>query len=252
MPHSESTAPELSVSEARGLTACTWLHTTPGRATLSRRSLLDPAPAYVLREVSRWSAKATLIAERQEIAEEAEEKVTMTIPETDLTRLRKLVTAFTLDFMNSGGTTPEVTCEMIVEIAPDLWARFGRARMLSMCEEVQHAELPVESARMQEMFRTFNEKYFGGKLPDYIICVVYDVSFWQGREGAEPSSGFVDIDRQLITLGYTGQGFEPAVLLHHMIHAANPSFTCNDQAFHVEVERLQALGAPVGITSLQR
>jgi len=72
------------------------------------------------------------------------------------------------------------------------------------------------------MFRTFNEKYFAGTLPDYIICVVYDVSFWQGREGAEPSSGFIDFDRQLITLGYTGQGFEPSVLLHHMTRAAPP------------------------------
>ena len=176
----------------------------------------------------------------------------MTTQQTALTRLRQLVTDLTLELINSGGTTPEVTCEIIVARAPDLWVKFGSARILSLCEEVQHSELPAESARMQEMFRTFNEKYFAGTLPDYIICVVYDVSFWQGREGTEPSSGFVDFDRQLITLGYTGQGFEPSVLLHHMIHAANPSFTCKDQAFHAEVERLQALGAPVGITPLQR
>ena len=146
----------------------------------------------------------------------------MTTLETDLTRLRKLVMAFTLDFINSVGTTPQVTCEMIVEIAPDFCAKFGRAHILSLCEEVQHAELPMESAHMQEMFRTFNDKYFAGTLPEYIICVVYDVSFWQGREGAEPSSGFVDFDRQLITLGYTGQGFEPSALLHHMTRAATP------------------------------
>jgi len=144
----------------------------------------------------------------------------MTTLETDLTRLRKLVTDLTLELINSGGTTPQVTCEMIVASAPDLWAKFGRARILSVCEEVQHSELPAESARMQEMFRTFNEKYFAGTLPEYIICVVYDVSFWQGREGTEPSAGFVDFDRQLITLGYTGQGFEPSVLLHYMTRAA--------------------------------
>ena len=144
----------------------------------------------------------------------------MTTLETALTRLRQLVTDLTLELINAGGTTPEVTCEIVVARAPDLWAKFGHARILSLCEEVQHSELPVESARMQEMFRTFNEKYFAGTLPEYIICVVYDVSFWQGREGTEPSSGFVDFDRQLITLGYTGKGFEPSVLLHHMTRAA--------------------------------
>ena len=109
----------------------------------------------------------------------------MTKLEAALTRLRQLVTDVTLELINSGGTTPEVTCEIIAASAPDLWVKFGRARILSLCEEVQHSELPAESARMQEMFRTFNEKYFAGTLPDYIICVVYDVSFWQGREGTE-------------------------------------------------------------------
>jgi hypothetical protein len=147
----------------------------------------------------------------------------MTTLETTLTRLRQLITDLTLELINSGGTTPEVTCEIIVARAPDLWVKFGRARILSLCEEVQHSELPVESARMQEMFRTFNEKYFAGTLPDYIICVVYDVNFWQGRESTVPSLGFIDFDRRLITLGYTGQGFEPSVLLHHMTCAATPA-----------------------------
>ena len=142
--------------------------------------------------------------------------------ETALTRLRQLVTDLTLDLINSGGTTPEVTCDIIVARAPDLWTKFGRERILSMCEEVQHSEIPVESARMQEMFRTYNEKYFAGTLPDYIICVVYDVNFWEGREETQPSSGFVDFDRQLITLGYTGRGLESAALLHHMTRAATP------------------------------
>ena len=144
----------------------------------------------------------------------------MTTQQTALTRLRQLVTDLTLELINSGGTTPEVTCEIIVARAPDLWVKFGSARILSLCEEVQHSELPVESARMQAMFRTFNQKYFAGTLPDYIICVVYDVNFWQGRKSTEPSLGFIDFDRQLITLGYTGQGLEPSVLLHHMTRAA--------------------------------
>ena len=166
----------------------------------------------------------------------------------DFPRLRQLVTDLTLELIDCGGTTPKATCKIIAECAPDLWATFGRARILGLCEEVQHSELPLESARMQETFRTFNDKYFAGILPDYIICVVYDVSFWQGREGTEPSSGFIDSDRQLITLGYTGRGSEPSVLLHHMIHAANPqwgSLSCEDQAFRAEEERLRALDAPV-------
>jgi hypothetical protein len=72
----------------------------------------------------------------------------MTTLEADFTTLRQLVTNLTLELINCGGTTPEATCELVAAGAPDLWAKFGRARILSLCEEVQHSEIPEESARM--------------------------------------------------------------------------------------------------------
>jgi hypothetical protein len=127
--------------------------------------------------------------------------------EGDLTRLRRLVKDLTLELLDDGGTSPRATCDLIAEVAPDLWTRFGRARILSLCEEVQYSEIPEDSARLQELFRTFNQKYFDGTLSDFAICAVYDANFWQDSESGEQSAGFVDFDRQLIIIGYTGRRF---------------------------------------------
>jgi hypothetical protein len=176
----------------------------------------------------------------------------MTTMEGDLTRLRQLVTDLTLELLDNGGTSPRATCDLIAEDAPDLWTRFGRARILSLCEEVQYSELPEDSARLQELFRTFNQKYFGGALPDFAICAVYDANFWQDSKSGEQSPGFVDFEREMIIIGYTGRGFGPTMLLHFMIHAAHPEWcatNCQEEPFLAEQERLRGLGAPVEFPS---
>jgi hypothetical protein len=160
-------------------------------------------------------------------------------------RLTQLVKDLTVELMSAGGTTPEDTCEFIAEEAPDLWTIFGGELIFSLVEELQYSELPAESAGLQQMFRTFNDQYFAGRLPEFIICVVYDVAFWNGRKGGESDSGFVDFDRQLITIGRTDNDSEGSMLLSHMAHAVNPQGRYGDPAWCAEIRRLLALGAPV-------
>jgi hypothetical protein len=174
----------------------------------------------------------------------------MTTTEGDSIRLRQLVTDLTVELMSWGGTTPKETCEIIAEDAPDLWTQFGAEHIFALVGAVQYSELPAESARLQEAFRTFNDQYFAGRLPKYIVCVVYDVAFWDGRRGGESDSGFVDFDRQLITIGYTGEDSERSMLLFHMAHAVNPQGTYWDDAWREEIRRLLALGAPVEFVEL--
>jgi hypothetical protein len=163
-------------------------------------------------------------------------------------RLERLAKDLTGELVYEFGTTPQKTCEIIADNAPDLWAAFGPKFVLGLVEKIQYSELPAESARLQETFRTLNRKYFDGKIPGYVICAVYDVNYWEGSKSTEPCSGFIDFDRRLITIGYSGQGLGPSYLLHFMIHAANPEWPkmdCQHQEFLAEEKRLRALGAPV-------
>jgi hypothetical protein len=169
---------------------------------------------------------------------------------TDLARLRKLATDLIVELMDCGGGKPEDTCRSIAEDAPGLWAKFGPTCILNLVKEIQYAELPEESARLQGMFQIFNDQYFDGRLPKFIVRVVYDVAFWDGRKGGESDSGFVDFDRQLITIGYAADGSEPKMLLFHMARAVNPPGHYWDEAWSQEIRRLLALGAPMEFVEL--
>jgi len=73
-----------------------------------------------------------------------------------------------------GGTNPRATCEEIAEEAPDIYQSFEKSHILTLCENLHRAEIPEESERFQQMFRDFNIDYFGGKLQEYEVRVVYD------------------------------------------------------------------------------
>jgi hypothetical protein len=163
----------------------------------------------------------------------------------DFVRLDQLVKDITIWETSNGGTTPELTCDAIREDAPDLFVRFGRECIIALAKEFQSAELPTESARLQVAFENLNRQFFGGTLPHFIICVVVDVACWDGRKGGECDSGAVDFERQLITIGYTGDNTEERFLLLHMARAAHPEGSFWDEILRAEIRRLLALGAPL-------
>ncbi len=170
----------------------------------------------------------------------------------DFIRLNQLVRDLTLGLMSTGeGTTPKLTCQVIREDEPDLFARFGRKCVVNLCKEFQYSELPTESARLQEAFEVLNRQYFAGTLPPFTICVVVDVAYWDGRKGGECDSGVVDFERQLITIGYTGDDTEERNLLLHMTRAAHPEGIFWDETLRAEIRRLLALGAPMEFLQLE-
>jgi hypothetical protein len=146
--------------------------------------------------------------------------------------LRLLAAAMTILLTDYGGTTPSGTCEAISEVAPSLYRACGFRRVLAVCEEIQHSEIPEQSALFQRMFEQFNFRYFASRLPDYKILVVYDIWYWETKRCGYPrffppaceAVGFIDsAGRQIFIrfLGhYTGGLTMADSLIHEMAHAA--------------------------------
>jgi hypothetical protein len=169
--------------------------------------------------------------------------------------LRLLAAAMTILLTDYGGTTPSGTCEAIAEAAPSLYRACGFRRVLAVCEEIQHSEIPEQSALFQRMFQRFNIRYFAGRLPEYEVLVVYDVWYWETKRCGYPpcfppaceAAGFIDFaGRQIFIrfLGYHTDGLTMAEFLtHEMAHAA----TDGDHGanWRTEMARLKDLGAPV-------
>jgi len=72
------------------------------------------------------------------------------------------------------------------------------------------AEILEESERFQQMFRDFNIDYFGGKLQEYEVRVVYDQAYWLGDPLGDAIDGYTDPDR---------------LRIHEMAYAATDPFT---------------------------
>jgi hypothetical protein len=160
-------------------------------------------------------------------------------------KLGNLVRALTFQLMEYGGTTPEATCDVIAEEAPDLYEAFGNDRVLKMCQVIHYSEIPKVSDRLQERFRAFNTAYFGGQLPEYEVRVVYDANFW-GRNPTRfgPSSGEVDCGLRIIFITRMRDPFMTDALLHHMAHIATGTSDDDDEQWMQEMDRIKALGAP--------
>jgi hypothetical protein len=103
------------------------------------------------------------------------------------------------------------------------------------------------------MFHEFKNRYFGGRLPEYKIRVVYDVWHWEERCGnpisppVYDSIGFIDFPGRQIFIRFLGQhtiGCTMAeTLVHEMGHAATDAG--HGDNWLAEMKRLKRLGAPV-------
>jgi hypothetical protein len=103
-------------------------------------------------------------------------------------------------------TWPEFLSCQIAEVAPHLYAEFGGDRIVALGRELQQAEFPDQSEKLQEMFQAFNAKYFSGRLPEYRILAVYDVADWQRELLDDPGcvhavTGFIDFSGRTIVIG---------------------------------------------------
>jgi hypothetical protein len=169
--------------------------------------------------------------------------------------LERAVAAMTIVRTDYGGTTAWDTCRAIADELPDLFAAFGRGRVLALCEQIQQADLPGQSALFQEMFDSFNGQYFEGCLPDYKIRVVYDVCYWETQRCRSPSSfppnayasAFIDYPaRQIFIRFLANSSFGltmPPILVHQMAHVATDGG--HGENWIAEMIRLRHLGAPM-------
>src|SRR6202049_2680679 len=158
--------------------------------------------------------------------------------------LKRLISDTIIELMDCGGTTPECTHKLIAEQKPDLCQRFGKTYVVPLAESIQHTEIPKESARFQAMFRKFNRQYFGGRLPEYEVQVVFDVEFWVGKPPNDTISGSVDIDHRRIFLRLSRVGqLTTCALLDEMAYVATNG--SEGSKWRSEMKRLRALGAPV-------
>src|ERR1700730_3085654 len=117
-----------------------------------------------------------------------------------LDQLKQLIRTTIVEQMDRGGTTPQVTYEMVTEEKPNLCDCFGRNYVVALAEAIQHSETPAESARFQEMFRILNRKYFKGQLPHHEVQVVYEVEFWIGKQLDGPMPAFTDSEHKRMFL----------------------------------------------------
>jgi hypothetical protein len=175
--------------------------------------------------------------------------------------LKRLAGAVTILLTDYGGATPWDTCESIMDASPDLYNEFGLDRTLAVCEDIQYSEIPEQSAIYQQMFDTFNARYFSGRLPDYKILVVYDVWHWEiERCGYPPfippaaeAFGFIDFPARQIFLRFLANyksGLQMSQsLIHEMAHAATDGD--HGDAWRAEMVRLKELGAPVDQSDLE-
>jgi hypothetical protein len=110
--------------------------------------------------------------------------------------------------------------------------------VLAACEAIQHSEIPEQSALFQKMFDQSNIQYFGGRLPDYKVLVVYDVWYWETERCGYPPTDpapdaycFIDFSGRQIFIRFlaynTGGCSMEEFLLHEMTHAAyKPKAKC--------------------------
>ena len=163
-----------------------------------------------------------------------------------LERLERLVEATIVQLMDAGGTYPYITCDLVAEEATDLYNLLGEDRVFALCERIQRSDVPVESACLQEMFRSFNSKYFGGRLPEHEVQVVYDIEAWVGQDTSrDVKSGYLDPDLHRIVIRLSElRGIMICSLIKEMACAASSPFDHNKWV--TEMSRLKELGAPIG------
>jgi len=161
--------------------------------------------------------------------------------------MKPIIAATIIELMDCGETTPEVTCEVVAENHPQQYAALGAVRVLALCREIHESSEPEQSARLQELFGTFNRQYYDGGLGDFTVLAVYDTRRFSG----EVTSGWVDFPNRQIYILLTGPLLNGTgdcmteYLLEHMAHAATATLGHKDKRWIGEMQRLRVLGAPV-------
>ena len=238
---------------------CLLTTTTPvtGRGRPYVSTLLDDSSVGTLSnpdEIEEVRKLVKLLEVRDETGGELPDHVKRSLRGAKgMLRLYVAMTELLESYCGLGYGSPEVTCDQIAEVAPDLYEEFGRDRILALGEELLPAEFPEQSEKLQEMFQAFNVKYFSGRLPEYRILVVFDVPYWQterlGYQVSEPYAvrGFIDFSGRIILVGVRA-GLIPGAtiqgtLLYEMVHAATDGE--HGDLWKAEIARLVLLGAPV-------
>lgn len=160
-------------------------------------------------------------------------------------QIRRVVVETVIELMDIGGTTPEITCEVIAENLPQQYKGLGAEKVFSLCKEVHASSEPVESAGLQALFEVFNKRYFDGRLCHFTVLAVYDASHFSGNQSG---CGWVDFTNRRIYVQITGTLLGCSMtnyLLVQMAHAAKGTNDWLDERWINEMLRLRLLGAPV-------
>ena len=169
----------------------------------------------------------------------------MKIETDELEAMKQIIREATIELMDCGGTKPKATCEVVAEDHPELYAAVGADRVLTLCWEIEHSSDPTESAWLQEVFATFNAKYFNGQLRDFTVLGVYYAGEKWSLPGKGPLSGWVDFVNRAIHIRLTPRRkVMSEMLLHHMAYAAVVNDDAIEKAWFNEMLRLRELGAP--------
>jgi SprT-like family len=101
---------------------------------------------------------------------------------------------------------------------------------------------------LEKVFKSFNEKYFQGKLPKYKILIGS-----RCKNFAHLSAGYCSVsDRKIFLRSGVSKNVTPQTLTHEMIHAKLWWLTKNGhgKAFVNELRRVRKLGAPLSSLEL--
>jgi hypothetical protein len=170
---------------------------------------------------------------------------------------------------------PAVTYRIIFNEEPELFQAVGRSRVFQLCSELHAFEDHDKSLRYTTLFDCFNQKYFGGSLPQYRVRVVADIFFWIANQ-KDVLVNLIDLGAERVNLAdpfnpyyYFGDGLQPSridllgkqivlptyedgmhkkecQLIRHMARATTDTIADRDDKWQREMSRLKELGAPVG------
>jgi hypothetical protein len=111
---------------------------------------------------------------------------------------------------------PNVTYRIIFNEEPELFEAVGRSRVFPLCRELHAFEDHDKSSECTMLFDDFNQKYFGGSLPQYRARVVTDIFFWIASQD-DVLLNLVDLGAESINLVdpfapyyYSADGLQPS------------------------------------------
>lgn len=163
--------------------------------------------------------------------------------------LGPIIKYWIVELMDCGGTSAKATCDFIAEEEPDLYNALGHNRVRALCEELHRAEDSARSEWYSVRLCQFSKQYFDGRLKDYRLRVVYDVSFWTQEPRADVQLGHIDLAGRQIILAFTQNASwyrMECALIHHMAHAATGTTMDDDKRWMQEMARLKSAGASIG------